>query len=83
MSCGIGHRQGLDLALLWLWCRPATVTLIRLIAWEPPCVSGVALKDREKKKSEMGLGVCQFSLDQILLRDEDHCPQLSASLILA
>ena len=22
MSCGVGHRRGLDLALLWLWCRP-------------------------------------------------------------
>ena len=23
MSCGVGHRLGLDLALLWLWHRPA------------------------------------------------------------
>ena len=22
MSCGIGHRHGSDLALLWLWRRP-------------------------------------------------------------
>ena len=22
-SCGIGCRHGSDLALLWLWCRPA------------------------------------------------------------
>ena len=29
MSCGVGHRHGLDLALLWLWCRPATTTSIR------------------------------------------------------
>ena len=21
-SCGVGHRLGLDLAWLWLWCRP-------------------------------------------------------------
>ena len=25
MSCGVGCRRGLDLALLWLWCRPAAV----------------------------------------------------------
>ena len=23
MSCGVGCRRGSDLALLWLWCRPA------------------------------------------------------------
>ena len=28
MSCGVGRRQGLDLALLWLWCRLATPALI-------------------------------------------------------
>ena len=25
MSCGVGHRHSLDLALLWLWCRLAAV----------------------------------------------------------
>ena len=24
----IGHRCGLDLVLLWLWCRPVAATLI-------------------------------------------------------
>ena len=28
MSCGIGHRRGLDPMLLWLWHRPAAVTVI-------------------------------------------------------
>ena len=28
VSCGVGHRGGLDLALLWLWRRPAAVALI-------------------------------------------------------
>ena len=28
MSCGVVHRHGLDLALLWLWCRPAAVASI-------------------------------------------------------
>ena len=26
----------LDLALLWLWCRPATAALIQPLAWESP-----------------------------------------------
>ena len=25
VSCGVGLRCSLDLALLWLWCRPETV----------------------------------------------------------
>ena len=44
MSCGVGRRRGLDLALLWLWCRPAAVTLIGPLAWEPPFAEGTALK---------------------------------------
>ena len=48
MSCGVGHRCGLDLALLSLWCRPAATALIGPLAWEPPYATGVALK-RQKK----------------------------------
>ena len=44
MSCGVGRGQGSDLALLWLWCRPAAVALIRLLAWEAPYAVGAALK---------------------------------------
>ena len=44
MSCGVGHRHGLDLALLWLWCRPVAAAPIIPLAWEPPCVMGAALK---------------------------------------
>ena len=49
VCCGIGYRCGLDLALLWLWCRSAAITLIRPLAWELPYASGVALKKRKKK----------------------------------
>ena len=28
VSCGIGHRCGSDLTLLWLWHRPAATALI-------------------------------------------------------
>ena len=44
LSCGVVHRPGLDLSLLWLWHRPAATALIRPLAWEPPYVVGVALK---------------------------------------
>ena len=39
-----------DLALLWLWCRPAAVALIRPLAWEPPCAVGAALKSKKRKR---------------------------------
>ena len=35
MSCGVGLRLGLDLALLWLWCRLVAKAPIRPLAWEP------------------------------------------------
>ena len=37
-------------ALLLLWCRPAAVTLIGPLAWEPPCAEGAALKRTKDKK---------------------------------
>ena len=48
-NCGVGQRCSLDLMLLWLWCRPAAITLILPLAWKPPCVSGEALKSKIKK----------------------------------
>ena len=41
-----------DLALLWLWCRPAATTLIRPLAWEPPYAAGAALKGQKTKKKK-------------------------------
>ena len=29
VSCGVGHRCGSDLALLWLWCRSAPAAPIQ------------------------------------------------------
>ena len=41
-----------DSMLLWLWCRLAATTPIRLLAWELPHAAGAALKkDQKKKKS--------------------------------
>ena len=50
VSCGIGHRCGLDPAPLWLWCRPAAVAWIWPLGWDPPYAVGVALKRPKKKK---------------------------------
>ena len=52
MSCGVGHRRGSDLALLWLWRRSAATASIRPLAWEPPYALGVALKDKKKEKKK-------------------------------
>ena len=49
MSCDGGHRHSLDLVLLWLWCRPATVALIKPLAWEPSHAVGAALKNTKTK----------------------------------
>ena len=54
MSCGVGHRRGLDPTLLWLWCRPVATALIRPLVWDPPYVAGAALKTyTQKRKKEI------------------------------
>ena len=50
MSCGVGERLGLDLELLWLWCRPAAAAPIRPLAWKPPFAAGAALKNKQTNK---------------------------------
>ena len=52
MSSGVGRRHGLDLALLWLWRRPAAAALIRPLAWEPPYAKGTALKTQKREKEQ-------------------------------
>ena len=51
-SCGVGRRRGSYLALLWLWCRLATVALIQPLAWELLCATGVALKRKQNKTKQ-------------------------------
>ena len=48
MSCGVGHRQGSDLALLWLWHWLAAAALIWPLAWKPSYATGSALKKDKK-----------------------------------
>ena len=52
MSCTVSRRQGSDLALLWLWCRPGAVAPIRPLAWEHPYAVGEALKRQKDQKKE-------------------------------
>ena len=52
MSYAIGCKCGLDLALLWLWCRLASAGLIPPLTWELPHATGVALKSKKKKKKK-------------------------------
>ena len=52
MNCGVGHRSGLDLTLLWLWHRPEATALIVPLAWEPPYATGAALERERKKERE-------------------------------
>ena len=53
MTCGVGHRHGLDPVRQWLWWRPAAIALIRPLAWEPTArAAGAALKRPKKKKKK-------------------------------
>ena len=47
---GVGHRRGLDLALLWLWGRLAAAALIQPLAWELQYATGATLKRQNKTK---------------------------------
>ena len=48
MSCGVGHRCGLDLVLLWLWQGLSAVALIQPLAWEHPHATPVVLAGKKK-----------------------------------
>ena len=39
-----------DLALLWLWCRPAATAPIQPLAWESSYAVGTALKRQKTNK---------------------------------
>ena len=52
MSYGVGHKHGLDPALLQLWYRPAAIAPIRPLAWKPPYAKGRALKSKKEKEKE-------------------------------
>ena len=49
MTCGVGHRNGSDHMLLWLWCRPAAAALIQPLAQELLYAKGATLKKKKKE----------------------------------
>ena len=55
----VGHRHGLDPALLWLWRRLANAVPIRHLAWEPPYATGAALKRQKRQKKNLKTSVHQ------------------------
>ena len=67
MSCGVGHRLSSDLALLWLWPRPAAAAPIWPLAWEPPYAMGVALKKKNKKLKGKKKGRKETSPNYLIL----------------
>ena len=77
MSCGVGRRHSLDLALLWLWCRLAATALIWPLAWQPPHATGAALeKAKRQKKKKNGRWVTSqkmsFKTDSIKFSSSLH-----------
>ena len=52
MSCGVGHRHGLDVAWLWVWCRPVATGPIEPLAWDHPYATDGTLKKQKKKKKK-------------------------------
>ena len=67
MSCGVGCRHGSDLALLWLWHRPAATAPTGPLAWESPCATGAALEKAKRQKTKHFLKYfCVFLLNDKL-----------------
>ena len=56
MYCVKGHRHSSGLALLWLWLWLwlwlAAAASVRVLAWELPYATGVALKRKKKDWKE-------------------------------
>ena len=75
MSSDVGHSWGLDLVMLWLWCRSVSAALIQLLAWEPPCAVGKALKRQKIDKFKNFLELCirLFSLTSTFFQDKGIC----------
>ena len=79
MSCGVSRRHGSDLALLWLWHKPAATSCMRPLAWEPPYAVNAALKGQKTKKKIFffkknfifqvsHMCICQMSLVCVIIR---------------
>ena len=58
VSCGVGCRRSLDLALLWLWHRTAAAVPIKPLAWEPTYAASVALKRKNNNNNYGCICLC-------------------------
>ena len=85
-TCSVGSRLGLDLALLWLWCRPEPAAVIQFLVWELSYAIGVALKKKKKAFSSLPNRVnknlelvysCIF-LDQGIVYSNENCGFLTS-----
>ena len=85
MSCGVGHKCGSDLALLWLWHRPAAIAPIRPLACKPPYALGVALKGqkpKKKKKKKDDLSPVDFFFSDVQQDDPVTCIHFFSHIIM-
>ena len=80
MSCGVGRRRGLDLALLWLWRRSAATAPIRPLAWEPPYAVGGALKKRHIQKLNILLTLQHSNCTPWYLSEGVECKNLHTNV---
>ena len=72
MSCGVRHRCGSDLALLWLWYRLVAIAPIQPLAWELPYTEGATLKKSQKKKNQLILRCLLPGVFQLLERADQE-----------
>ena len=61
MSCGAGGKHGLDVVLLWLWCRLTAVAPLRPLAWELPYAQGWAIKRKKQTNKQKNKPVAFYS----------------------
>ena len=60
LSCGVGHRCGSDLVLLWPRYRLAAALPIQPLAWELPYAARVPpIFPPPKKKEKLKTQICQ------------------------
>ena len=72
VSCGVGHRHGLDPVLLWLWRRLVATAPIRPLAWEPSYAASAAL---EKTKNKQTKTPCmQISISNLCIKKKVTSP---------
>ena len=78
MSCGVGHRHGLDLALQWLWPRPVATAPIRSLGisiYRGCSPKKIKKKKRRKKKRVVGQKVDFGDLAMTCKEEETALPK--------